>query len=316
MVLTQPDVEHDAPASQGQAEALFKEARRRERRRRVITATAALASLSLIAAVTVLVVGSDSGSGTGGGSGSPSRPASAGTGRLLYQVDDTVIQTPGKPAKLCGIVATSAPPQCGGPTITNWRWGTVRGSTTMNGVTWGTYHLVGAYADHRFTLTQPVTAAHPHAAAPYHAPPPGCPRPPGGWPTASGTVDLYQQLVNAAQAAPDFAGMWWTPYGQNTTVYTVAYTGNVAAHRAQLQAIWPGALCVVERPRSLAKLHAIQQVLAKNPGGLDLLSSYVDEAHDGVDAEVVLVLPSDQSALDRRFGRGAVRLTSQLQPLQ
>jgi hypothetical protein len=186
MVLTQPDVEHDAQASPGEAEALFKEARRRERRRRVIVATAALASLGLIAAVTVLVVDSGSGSRADGGSGSPSGPASAGTGRLRYQVDTTVIQEPGKPAKLCGIVATSRPPQCGGPTITNWRWGAVRGSTTMNGVTWGTYHLVGAYTDHRFTLTQPATVAHPHAAAPYHAPPPGCPRPPGGWPTASG----------------------------------------------------------------------------------------------------------------------------------
>ena len=316
MVFTQPDVEHEAQASPGEAEALFKEARRRERRRRVIVATAALASLGLIPAVTVLVVGSGSGSGTGGGSGSPSRPASAGTGRPLYQVYDTVIQIPGKPAKLCGLVAASGPPQCGGPTITNWRWGAARGSTTMNGITWGTYHLVGTYTDHRFTLTQPAIVARPPAAAPFHAPPPGCPRPSGGWPTAGGTLDRYQQFANTAQAPSDFAGMWSTPYGPNTTVYTVAYTGNVAAHRAQLQAIWPGALCVVERPRSLAKLQAIQRVLAKDPGGLNLLSFYVDEAHDDVDAEVVLALPSDRSAMDRQFGPGAVRLTSQLQPLQ
>ncbi len=316
MVFTQAPGETDAPSPE--AEALFKEARRRERRRRIVWAAAVVVLLGTVGSVVYFVIGNGAGSAGPTGSNPPPRPALSGTNPPHYQVVATVLQAPGQPAELCGSVAISLPPQCGGPAITNWDWGAVQGSTTVGGVTWGTYRLVGTYTHGRFTLTHPATPATYPPSTPVRTTP-GCPEPPGGWPTANVTFEQYQRFTAAAQSPADFAGMWTTQQGPvadpGRDVYTVAYTGNIATHQADLRSIWPGPLCVVQRPRSMAQLRAVEQALMADPDGLQLLSVSVDQVNDILSVEAVLALPSDQQRLDHRFGAGIVRLTSQLQPL-
>ena len=73
---------------------------------------------------------------------------------------------------------------------------------------------------------------------------PPCPEPDGGWPVASTTLEQFQAFSTAAQEPSDFAAMWVDqrnhPADPGRDVYTVAYTGDPDAHRAALEAIWPG----------------------------------------------------------------------------
>jgi hypothetical protein len=251
------------------------------------------------------------------------KPAAASTNDRnnsvpLYQVTGTVLQAPGKKTELCASVLTSLPPQCGGPIITNWRWADVGGSQTANGVTWGSYRVVGAYAKNHFTLTEtPVTSPSPKLSPSSVDTTPGCSQPKAG-PTSTQVSFAQWQLFTAkAQAPTDFAGMWVHQTGPTfdpgRDIYTVAYTGNLSMHETELRAIWPGPLCIVKRPRSYVQLQAIQTSLEKKPGNLQVIIASVDMIHDLVALQAFLVTPSDQRELDRRFGRGTVKATSWLE---
>jgi hypothetical protein len=268
--------------------------------------------------VLAFLIGCNAGS-SGVSASSSSRSVPNGSRVPQYQVIATVLQAPGKPPELCSGVLTSLPPQCGGPAITNWKWGAAHGSTTDQGVTWGTYRLIGTYTHRRFTLSQPATTATFPAPAPVKFTP-GCSEPSGGWPIASVTFEQWQRFTAAAQSPADFVGLWTVQKGPiadpGKDIYTVVYTGNVATHRAELRAIWPGPLCVIQQPRSMAQLHAIEQTLATNPDGLQVISTGIDPVHDQLTVETVLALPADQRRLDHRFGIGVIRLTSQLQPFR
>jgi hypothetical protein len=148
---------------------------------------------------------------------------------------------------------------------------------------------------------------------------PGCAEPGGGWPTASVTFTQYQQFVAAAQAPSDFAGLWVNQLGPvanpGKDIYTVAYTGDIAAHEAALRAMWPGPLCVVAHSRSLAQLNAIEAAVTNDPRGLAVVSIAVDQVRDVVIVETILAMPADRQELDRRFGSGIVHVTSWLQPV-
>jgi hypothetical protein len=76
----------------------------------------------------------------------------------------TVLQrTADDRAMLCaGAVASSLPPQCGGPVIAGWDWDAVDDEETENGVTWGEYDVVGTWDGTAFTLTRaPVPTPEP-----------------------------------------------------------------------------------------------------------------------------------------------------------
>jgi hypothetical protein len=94
-----------------------------------------------------------------GGSGSivgPDAPPSAiaADGEVLGL--GTVLQRDGEEPELClSGVAESYPPQCGGPPVSGWDWGTVEGDETASGVTWGAYAVQGTWDGTTFTLTQP-----------------------------------------------------------------------------------------------------------------------------------------------------------------
>jgi hypothetical protein len=191
----------------------------------------------------------------------------------------------------------------------------------MHGVTWGTYHLVGRFDGTTFTVTQPPT---PPTREPVEPPPdfsPPCPTPPGGWPRINTALGAYQAFVSAAQSPPDFAGMWVDQQSQvsdpGRDVMTVAYTGEVERHRAELSAIWNGPFCVIQRARSLAALLEIQRELPSVALGLGLknVSSDVDPVKGTVVATVFVADAAAQQALDRRFGPGVVVLSGELRPV-
>jgi hypothetical protein len=213
------------------------------------------------------------------------------------------------------------PPQCDGLRILGWDWSTVAEKSTFNGVTWGSYSLVGTFDGTTFTVTQLPSPPAPPPGPPKLDLSPPCPAPLGGWPRISTSLATYDAFVAAAQSPPDFAGMWMdqqSPVGDSgRDVVTVAYTGDIERHRDQLGAIWNGPLCIIQRPRSLAFLLQIQQELpsAGQELGLRNLSSEVDPLRDRVEATVLVAGAGPQGALDRRFGPGVVVLTGELAPV-
>lgn len=307
--------DHDSNVDEGGP--IAGEADRESRRHRVV---APLGGALLAAAVGVLLVSVWSRPDTT----SPVRPAagpaahpSSGLGSPQYEVTAPVLLGPGKLAEICPVVAQSLPPQCAGSGIGITNWTMVQGGADPAG---GLYYLVGTYDGGRFTLTRAATPTSGPATPVQESlvrPAAGCTVPTEGRSVASTSLAQYQRLVAASQQSPDFAGMWidqqGTAFDPTRDVETVAFTGDVAAHRATLSALWPGPLCVVVRPRSIAQLHSIADELIKDPGGLQLMSTGIDQERDAVDVVAAVMSSSDVKALDTRFGAGAVRATGWLQ---
>lgn len=92
---------------------------------------------------------------TPGGDGVPlPNPHPAADGEVIGQ--GTVIQVGDTVPQLClGAVAESFPPQCSGPEIVGWDWGSVDLEETASDVTWGTFAVTGLWDGVRFTITDP-----------------------------------------------------------------------------------------------------------------------------------------------------------------
>ena len=88
--------------------------------------------------------------------------------------------------QLClGGVRTSNPPQCEGPPIAGWQWSGVESEQRSDGVTWGTYVVVGTFDGSAFTPTRRPSARRRTTdrgcrpeETPRRSP---CPVPEGGW---------------------------------------------------------------------------------------------------------------------------------------
>jgi hypothetical protein len=65
------------------------------------------------------------------------------TAAPVYQADALVLESPEHGPQLCREVASSYPPQCGGPDVLGWNWGAVEGEESASGTTWGSYRVVG-----------------------------------------------------------------------------------------------------------------------------------------------------------------------------
>ena len=98
----------------------------------------------------------------------------------------------------------------------------------------------------------------------------------------------------------------------------LAFTGSVEEHEREAREVWGGALCVSRMERTHARLESIQDELTRHvleDLGLIVLSVGVDVVTNAVHAEVVAFDRQAEDALAERYGRGAVRLTAALTPV-
>jgi hypothetical protein len=73
---------------------------------------------------------------------------------MVYQGALTVLQGVERDsAELCGAVAESYPPQCGGLPVTGWDWGSVE-HEEAEGVRWGSYIVTGTFDGRSLVLTE------------------------------------------------------------------------------------------------------------------------------------------------------------------
>jgi len=277
-----------------------------------------------VASVVVLAVGASCGSGDDdGGVRAAAKPPSSGSGATTYRGSFTVLESPEHGPQLCAAVATSLPPQCGGPDIVGWSWDEVDGEESRNGTTWGDYDVVGTWDDGRLTLTEPP-------APPQGADPPSepdfttpCPEPDGGWAVvdpATATQAALDAVIDQARRRDDFAGVWYdsseAPYDEPTKlVLNVRVTGDVDAAEADLRETWGGSLCVSSGGRPLAELRAIQDEIFTDLGStVPLVSAGVDETRGVITVEA-FIDDGLQADLDDRYGPGLVEVTARLQPV-
>jgi hypothetical protein len=234
----------------------------------------------------------------------------------------TVLESPEHGPQLCGAVATSYPPQCGGPDVVGWTWKALT-AESANGTTWGSYVVVGTW-DGRLHLTEPARTAgaadqpDPAGEMPDFTSP--CPPPMGGWRPvnpALTTAEALERLPALAEAEPDFAGFWLDqpPDANNDPTRLVAnvkFTGDLKRHERELRRVWGGALCVSAADRTQAELNRVQKAVDGLPG---FSGSGQDVVAGVVDAKVHVATERQQRELDERFGAGVVRLSGVLQPI-
>ena len=248
-----------------------------------------------------------------------------------YAARATVLESPDHGPQLCFAVATSLPPQCGGPDIPNWSWAKVAGEERANGTTWGEYVVHGTYADDDFTLTRPPAEPDdPGAALPVQDEPElqtPCPEPDGGWfPQGRRRIDdggdglTVDRAAAAAAALQGYAGLWLDqrsdeqaePNDPNGIILNVRVTKDVKGARAAMAKEWPGALCVSVAKYTEGELQRIQQEVHERAGKAALGSS---ADNDRVDLDVLLDEGGKlQKAFDEEYGAGTVRVNSALQP--
>jgi hypothetical protein len=299
-------------------------ARRLRRRRRSARIAGALVMLVVAGGIVALVARLPSGGGHARVAVSPPAP-------LEYEATGTVLQNQAHGPELCQMVADSLPPQCGGIPIAGWDWTKVGNEESRNGTTWGTYHVIGTYDGDTLTLTQPPVVPERSTAAlksqPTFTTP--CEAPPGGWSVRDRThfsIDAYNALHVLAQSQPDYAGAWV----DNVTlvdgkkpffpeqVITFTFTGNLDAHRTQLEAAWSGPLCVAQQSHSERELSGIQTALQGAEGrslGLQVQGSGIDSFDNRIDADVIVATPALQRAVDEKYGGGVVHLNAFLHPV-
>jgi hypothetical protein len=214
-----------------------------------------------------------------------------------------------------------------------WDWAEVPGEESANGTTWGEYTVVGTYADGTFTLTEPAVVLEPvdDPREPDGSTTP-CPEPPAGWVVvdpATTTQAAQDAVMAAARSAPDFSGAWVdqsinpayadgeiSPDEESAMndpehlIVNVRFTGDLAAHEAELRELYGGAMCVSEGQRTEAELRRIQEELNERA---DLLWSSVDTIGEQVELGVV-VDDGVQAELDERYGEGVVDVQAALTP--
>jgi hypothetical protein len=178
----------------------------------------------------------------------------------------TVLENGEHGPQVCGAVAESFPPQCGGADITNWDWSTVTGDESANGTRWGEYVIVGTYnADGtEFTLSESArtpTAAdreQPASDPDFSTP---CAEPEGGWNSPYPDETLDESVVRRDVKA--YGGMW---IDESTGVYNVKIVGDKAAREAAqntIEAVYSGPICVVEGTHTMRELTRIQRAVER-----------------------------------------------------
>jgi hypothetical protein len=248
----------------------------------------------------------------------------------IYQAVGTVIEVPGEGVKIClGGVDESAPPQCNGVPVdaASWNWpdGTFQEQT---GTRWGEYVVRGTYDGSYFTATElpRMATSSDQRTIIKGSTATRCPEPEGGWhaaaagtPVGSPGDSALAEVQLYLESQPDYGGMWiddsiTLPTDREARyVVNAMFTGDVDRHRAELDAIWPGALCVVETDtKTVDQLVAIQHKVSQLSGALGVL---IDDPNGTVLAYFILVTPELQAQLDAEYGPGTVVTKSALTPV-
>ncbi|MFW5472991.1 hypothetical protein ACOCJ5_06770 [Knoellia sp. CPCC 206450] len=252
------------------------------RRRRAVLATAILVTLGATSACGTQTTSSGA-TPTPAPTASPSPSSPMGTvvdlGKEVVGRGMLMQESPTADVELClGAIQTSWPPQCGGPMIdgeVDWE---ALGAERGNGLTWSEMDVwaVGHFDPARgtsgtLTLTRPLSLT----------PPTGVTLPPqltsprfpqlcddpyaGGGRPGGGSPEAQNALSERLRTLDGYIGSW---VSDGSSMFNVLVTGDAAAARETLRAIWKGGLCVEQR-RDLpsdATVRAAQNALSSLPG--------------------------------------------------
>jgi hypothetical protein len=248
------------------------------------------------------------------------------TGGPVTVLDD------GDGAELClGAVATSNPPQCGGPPLVGWDWADHQGDFESGaGVRWGDFMVTGTFDGTSVTPSDVVPAdefegpSGPTAEDDQFATP--CPEPDGGWRVvdpALTTERTLQATMQRAEKLDGYAESWLdqslnpadseeitSESGLNDPtllIVNVRVTSDPGAAEMELRKGWGGSLCVSVAEHTLNELQAIQDQVNELPG---VLISSPDR--DFVEVYMTYDDGSYQNWADATFGEGVVRIHSAL----
>jgi hypothetical protein len=253
----------------------------------------------------------------------PAHPGHRRSAPPVYRTSATVVQQPGGKVEACLVtVEVTSPPQCGDTPLVGWVWGGLE-SQTAKGTRWGVYDLVGTYDGTSFTLTAPPVVHVDKGTSPQAPVVPSPCSAPGHAPASSSgkgpaTLDAAKALVSKAEQLPGYAGYWKSgPPGavpdSVEQTYNIAVSGaSVPAVQSALSPLWPGPICVVDVARSYKELQALelQARTALEDRGIRWLDSGFDPIHNRIEITIALATPALQDAFDRRFGAGAIFLSS------
>jgi hypothetical protein len=291
--------------------------------RRLVLAWATVAALLLSAC------GSGEPGAVGGSTSAvdePSPAVSAPSSEPLYEADAIVLEADDGPMLCVGAVLLMLPPRCGDVPVPNWDWDAVEGEDSLNGTTWGSYHVVGTLEGQTFTVV--TTGSYVDESwrpEPVYESP--CPEPEGGW-VADPDRHTYEHTKPAhayARSQPDYVISFVDHldeelYEFSPVVFVAVFTGDRERHEAEIRKVWDGPLCVIERDtttdRELRRIR--REAEASLPGlGLEMLGSSTGGVPPRVEIEV-LADPggAGQAALDARFGAGVVMLFPALRPVE
>lgn len=234
----------------------------------------------------------------------------------------TVLEDAGHGPQLCvGGIATSYPPQCGGPDVLGFSFDDLPAESYEAALEsrWGLVALTGVVEGDAVRLTGPPRPAtgplDPPLVAEFSADfTTPCPAPAGGWTEPDPARADDDALGRAAEVAPGVPGhalLWIDEQAPGHRVVNVSTAGDPAAVESAVRQVWGGALCVSRAERSEADL---ARVLAEVEGSGDrvLLDRQLDAMAGRVTATVLLARDADQRDLDERYGAGVVRLSSVL----
>jgi hypothetical protein len=290
-----------------------------------VSAAGAILSALLLAACGT---GDQAGAGVSTDASEESTPtAPTGEPSKLYEADATVLDAGEGPMLCLGGILLSLPPQCGDVPIANWDWEAVGGEESMDGTTWGAYHVVGTYDKEVFTVAEvgPFEKVDAPETYVYENP---CPEPEGGWvvPDPEHTTQEDTRRAHAyAKSQPDYVISWNDHLDDelqefSPVVFVAVFTGDAERHEAEIRQVWNGPLCVVERDVPTArKLASIRtEVEARLPDlGLQLLGSGAGGFPPTIYIEVVADADGRAQALvDEDYGPGIVRFLPALRAVQ
>jgi len=263
----------------------------------------------------------------------PPRAEAPRTGPLLTSgTPITVIGTDAETKACFYGVLFSMPPGCEGLVLTGWDWNAYPGQFQelgrSSGLRQGEFILTG-YLDEAAGTFAPVSAEGAADSEPADELPleerlaTTCPEPRGGWRVvdeATTTEETMESVTRAAEKLEGYSMLWLDSFTMadpakkrrsndpKRTIINVKVTHGIARAEKKLRELWGGMLCISKGTRTYAELLKIQdQVHAKyqhlSSGPQDGEYLWVGTLYDN---------GSLQREFDRRYGAGAVRVSSQL----